>query len=155
MTITSTQFRADYPEFTDTTKFPDPVVNYWIGIAYQMLPEAIWGEQLDLAACLYVAHNVVIEARAMLTSAAGGLPGEATGPKSSKSVDKVSVSYDVGIASEQGAGHWNLTIYGTRLYRLIKLFGAMPIQIGIGAIPSYSGYAWPGPLTTPGFTNFS
>ena len=154
MTIDVTQFRSNYPEFANTDKFPDQVINYWIGIAYQMLSADRWGEQLDFAASLYVAHNVVIEARAVLTSNAGGLPGEATGPKSSKSVDKVSVSYDVGIASEQGGGHWNLTIYGTRLYRLIKLFGAGPLQVGIGAIPPYSGYAWPGPLTTPGFTNF-
>lgn len=154
MTITVLQFRQDYPEFADTSKYSDPLITYWLNIAYQMLSSDRWGPQLDLGAALYTAHNVALEARAIQTAAVGGIPGEATGPKTSKSVDKLSVSYDVGTASEQGAGNWNLTIYGTRLYRLIKLFGAGPVQLGIGTIPPYSGFAWPGPDTTPGFTNF-
>jgi len=53
------------------------------------------------------------------------------------------------------AGHWNLTVYGTRFIRFAKMFGAGPIQIGIGYNPSpFGGPAWPGPDCNPGFTNF-
>ncbi len=144
MAVDSVSFRVSYPEFSDS-KFPTPVIDYWLGIAYQMLPASRWGAQLDLAVSLYTAHNVALESKAVLESA-NGIPGMASGPKTSKSVDKVSVSYDVALASEQGAGHWNLTIYGTRLYRLIKLFGAGPLQIGT----SYSNSgAWSGPDVMP------
>lgn len=152
MTVTVATFRNHYPEFADTTKFSNPLIDYWITVATSMLNASRWGAQLDLATELYVAHNVVLEAKAILESGAGGLPGQATGPVNSKSVDKVSVGYDVAIASEQGAGHWNLTIYGTRLWRLIKMFGVGPIQIGVGYYTGVLG--WSGPDVTPGPTNF-
>ena len=154
MTVVVADFRTHYPEFADVAVYPDTQVEFWLGIAYSMLSASRFGRQLDIAVELYTAHNLALEARAQATAANGGIPGEAVGVLNSKSVDKVSAGYDTSAATEQGAGHWNLTIYGTRLYRLIKLFGAGPIQIGIGSPPPLSGPAWPGPLTTPGFTNF-
>jgi hypothetical protein len=69
----------------------------------------------------------------------------ASGIVSSKSVDKVSVSYDTSGAMEAGAGHWNLTTYGTRYIRLVKLVGAGPLQIGGSSSTQYSAAAWAGP----------
>jgi hypothetical protein len=77
-----------------------------------------------------------------------------TGVINSKSVDKVSIGYDTAGGIEAGAGHWNLTIYGTRLIKLIKMVGAGPVQVGIGCTPMYSGSAWSGPDCMPGFSNF-
>ena len=154
MTISIAQFRADYPEFGSNVSYPDAQINYWLGVAYSMLNAARWGRQLDMAAELYTAHNIALEFKAQADSAAGAMPGESTGVVSAKSVDSVSKSYDTTIASQEGAGHWNLTIYGTRLYRLIRLFGAGPMQLGVGAAPEYSGMGWAGPLVVPGFTNF-
>jgi hypothetical protein len=154
MTILAAQFRIDYPEFADITVYPDSAVTFSLTFAYSMLNAAVWGSQLDIAAELYAAHNLAIEKRAQLEAANGEVPGTTTGPINSKSVDKVSVGFDVGSAVNEGAGHWNLTIYGTRLYRLIRMFGVGPIFIGIGAVPVGSGLAWPGPLTTPGMSNF-
>lgn len=154
MTISIAQFRADYPEFSSTTQYPNSQVTYWLNLAYSVLNAGRWGRQLDIGAALFTAHNIVIEARAQTEALQGALPGQMTGPVSSKSVDKVSVSYDTASGIEAGAGHWNLTIYGARFAKLIRLFGAGPLQIGVGSVPPGSGQAWAGPNTTPGFSNF-
>ena len=154
MASTPAVFKGHYPEFVCPETYPPNQVQFWLDTAYSMLNAGRWGRQLDMAAELYTAHNLALEARAMKESEAGGIPGGSVGVLNSKSVDKVSAGYDTGIATEQGAGHWNQTIYGTRLWRLIKMFGAGPLQVGIGYQPPGTGLGWPGPDTTPGFTNF-
>lgn len=149
MAITVAQFRIDYPEFTDTVIYTGSQVQFWLNFAYKFLDIRRWGTTLDLAAELYTAHNLVFEARAQANANAGALPGESQGMLSSKSVDKVSVSYDTSSAAQEGAGHWNLTIYGLRYIRLARMFGSGGIQLGAGASPSG---AWPGPDT--GFIYF-
>ena len=150
--VTPAIFKGHYPEFVCPDTYPASQVQYWLDFAYGMLNAGRWGRQLDVAAELYTAHNIALEARAQKEAANGGIPGGSVGVLNSKSVDKVSAGYDTGAATEAGAGHWNLTIYGTRFIRLAKLFGSGPIQIGIGVAPV--GAAWSGPLMTPGFTNF-
>jgi hypothetical protein len=145
MTITPQQLRSDYPEFASTTVYPNSAIEYWSGYAYLMLNANRWGKMLDLGAALFIAHHITIEARNQAIAAKGGIPGEQTGPLSSKSVDKVSISYDTGSGIEPNAGHWNLTVYGTRFIRLVKMFGAGPVQVGGGISLSGSGMAWPGP----------
>ncbi|ECC3368559.1 TPA: DUF4054 domain-containing protein, partial [Escherichia coli] len=44
--------------------------------------------------------------------------------QSSKSVDKVSVSYDTSATLNPDAGFWNNTRYGAEFYQLITMFGA-------------------------------
>ena len=53
-------------------------------------------------------------------AAKGGIPGDSLGPVSSKSVGGVSISYDSGSISIAGAGAWNATSYGQRLYKLLQ-----------------------------------
>jgi len=154
MTITVAQFRQDYPEFASTSQYTPSAVTYWLNLAYAMLNTRRWGNQLDIAAELFVAHNLVLEARAQAESKNGGIPGQQVGPVNSKSVDKVSIGYDTGSGIETDAGHWNMSIYGTRFIRLAKMFGAGPLQIGIGATPTGTGLGWSGPNVTPGFSNF-
>lgn len=154
MTTTVAQLRADFPEFASTSTYPASQVNYWLTLAYSMLNAGRWGRQLDFGVAMFVAHNLVLEARAQYEAANGGVPGGQVGALSSKSVDKVSISYDVSAGIETGAGHWNLSIYGTRFIRLARMFGAGPIQLGIGCAPSGFVGAWTGPNVTPGFTNF-
>lgn len=155
MPITNIQFRADYPEFSDAVKYPESQITYYLTLAYQMLNPGRWMSQLDLGAELFVAHNIAIEARAQIEAANGGIPGTTTGPISGKSVDKVSVSFDVGAGIELDAGHWNLTVYGTRFIRLARQKGAGPLQVGIGTDPGLNGPAWPGPWPYPGVTSFT
>ena len=154
MTATVADFRAKFPEFNSSTTFPTSQIEFWLDVAYKMLNASRWGNMLDVGAMLYTAHNIVLEGRAQSEASGGNIPGFNRGIVNSKSVDKVSVGYDTSHGTEEGAGHWNLTIYGSRLYRYIKMFGAGPIQIGIGDQPPLSGPAWPGPDTSPGWNNF-
>lgn len=146
MTVTASSFRTNYPEFVDTTVYPDSQVAYYLNLAGLLLNANRWKRLLDTGTELFIAHNLVLEANAQKTSAAGGVPGAMTGVVSSKSVDKVSVSYDTGAAIMPNAGHWNLTIYGARYVKLSRMFGAGPMQVGGGESPAYSGIAWPGPM---------
>lgn len=151
--ITPAQMRVGFPEFADTTAYPDAFITYWLTWAYLLLNPDRWGNILDLAAQLYAAHNLVEERRAMLESLKGGPPGMAIGPASSKTVKDVSISYDIAAVTEADAGDWNQTIYGRRLWRMIQMAGMGPIYVGIGWTPCYvfnGGMAWPGPPCWPG-----
>ena len=154
MTVAVPQFRSDYPEFQDTEAYPDSAVNYWLAFAYNFLNTRRWGQSIDLGAELMTAHNLTLEARAQAEALNGMPPGGQVGPLNSKSVDKVSAGYDTAAGTQEGGGHWNLTIYGTRFLRLARMFGAGPVQIGIGITPPLTGDAWPGPDCEPGFTTF-
>jgi hypothetical protein len=125
-------FRQDYTEFTDTTKYPDGLLTYWLNIAIALLNPNRWQDQLDMATELFMAHNIMIEKMARDTAAVNGWPGYAKGPLSSESPGGTSLSYDTSAVQELDAGHWNYTVYGTRFIRLARMFGAGPIQIGAG-----------------------
>jgi len=141
--ITAATFRANFPEFVSAANYPTVQIDYWAAIAYKMINADRWGDLTDTGAELYVAHNIVLEARAVAEAGAGAIPGGTTGPIASKSVDRVSIGYDVGSGTEEGGGHWNLTIYGTRYLRMAKMMGAGPVHVGTG---NSSGGFWPGPL---------
>ena len=147
-------FRATFPEFSSTAAYPAPVVEFWLTIADLMLSATRWGRLRDLGMQLFAAHNIAIEKQAQKTAAIGGVPGVNTGPVSAKSVGPGSISYDTAAAMNPGASHWNLTTYGTRFIWMVNLFGAGPIQVGVGCTPWWSagwgnGGAWPGPCPWP------
>ncbi len=129
MTIDAAQFIIDFPEFANTSVFPTSGITFWLKTAYMMLPACRWGEALDIGAELFTAHNIVIEAAASRSVATGNLPGIQTGAVSGKSVDRVSVSYDAQAGLEMDAGHWNLTVYGTRFVRYSRMAGSGGIQV--------------------------
>ena len=144
MTVTTASFRTNFPEFADVTRYPDAQLTFWLTTAGLLLNVDRWTTLLDVGTQLFMAHHVAVERRAQDEAANGETPGTTTGPISSKSVDKVSVGFDVGAATEERGGHWNLTIYGTRFRRLSKMMGAGPLQVGIdGPVPVLStGTAW-------------
>lgn len=129
MTVTPASFRANFPEFSDTTAYPDPRIAYWVGIAGIRLDACRWDTLLDHGTELFVAHNLVLSRQAAMAAAGGGVPGLASGPTSSEAVDKVSVSYDTGAAAIDGAGAWNLTAYGVQFLQLARLIGAGGVQL--------------------------
>ena len=150
--ISTTSFRADYTEFGSISLYPNPAIQYWINVAGMLLTNTSrWGlgspapvapaaTILDVATELFVAHNLALEKQADDAARRGGTPGTSVGGVvSSKSVGGVSVSYDTSSGIDEGAGHWNLTTYGTRLYRLFQLFGSGPVQVGIGWDPWQPG----------------
>jgi hypothetical protein len=137
MTVTTASFRNDFPEFADTKKYPNSLVQFWLTLATKLLNPERWHDVLDEGIELYVAHNVTLQAQSLRSAAAGGSPGGGVGIQNNKHVDKVSVGYDTTSGTIAGAGQWNLTTYGIRYYQLMLLMGAGPIQIGADG---YNGY---------------
>lgn len=162
MTVTAPSFRANFTAFANNATFPDDSVNFWLSVAALMLPVTRWGasaaaaapaagpitSMLDLGMMLFAAHNLVLEAQANRSVAGGALPGMSSGPVSSKTIGPVSQSYDSQAGLELEAGHWNLTVYGTRFVRLAMMVGSASIGHVGGAQPygQYSGAGWVGPL---------
>ena len=118
MTVTPASFRAVFPEFTDTTKYPDPAVSFWLDQAGVTLSQAIPPAQIDLATMLYIAHNLTLG----ILSASGSGGAGSFAPVTSKSVGPVSKSMDTTSVTSAGAGIWNGTAYGQRFYALLRGF---------------------------------
>lgn len=139
MTITPTTFRTNFPEFASTTTYPNAMVQFWLGVAYQMVRAEVWSTMLDVGVQLFTAHNCVLEAQAARAAATGGVPGGPVGPANNKSVDKVSVGYDTAAGTVPGWGNWNLTTYGTRFKYFVDIFGMGGVQVGAD-FPIYYPY---------------
>lgn len=148
MTVTVSSFRQHYTEFASGIVYPTTDIQYYLTLAGTVLNASRWASLLDLGTELYIAHNIALEARARKEAANGAPPGGTVGPINNKSVDKVSVGYDTSAGTVEGAGHWNLTIYGTRFIKLARVAGAGPVQTSAGCVPALSGGAWAGPWTS-------
>lgn len=166
------QLRQDYPGFASEARYSNVLVSYWLNVAGLLIPQSRWGcsaypsptpwpcspinssllQLYDVGVELFAAHNLALEAVNVKEASNGIPPGGKIGPLSSKSVDKVSLSYDTGSGVELNAGHWNTTNYGTRFIRLARELGAGPLQLGTpGVGPPFSGPAWAGPPPFPGW----
>lgn len=136
-------FLNDFPEFSDSALYPPSVVQHWLDVASIMLTGR-WDDSsapasnpkktmLYIGAELFVAHFMTIAARNLKSAALGGGVGQAIGALSAKSVDQVSLSYDVQAIVTPGAGHWNLTTYGMQ-------FRPMAMAVGSGGMQTNTGY---------------
>lgn len=122
---TVSKFRTDFPQFADTTKCPDAQVQFRLNLADVLMSESLYGATMfPYIVELYVAHYMALFAQDQRSTAAGGSGGNASGVQSSKSVDKVSVSYDNSMTLNPDAGFWNNTRYGAEFYQLATMFGA-------------------------------
>ena len=119
-------FKTIFPEFTSTA---DATITFWITVAVGLLNEERWEDQIDMGIALFTAHHLVIDSRDTASATAGGSPGAVPGVVTSKSVDKVSVSYDGTLGTYEGAGFWNQTNYGVRFFQMARLVGAGGYQI--------------------------
>lgn len=122
--ITYADLIAAFPEFGAVSIYPQPQVEFWLAQAYTQLNADRFGASLGLAAMLFAAHNLALSAQA---ARAGSRGGGSLSVLSSKSVGGVSASYDTNLAATAGAGAWNATSYGQRLYTMIRAFGAGPV----------------------------
>lgn len=129
MAFDTAQFRIDFPEFSDTVRYPNTQIDFWASIAVIMLIECRWGALYNQGLSLFVAHNITLAAKNAKVASSGGAPGQLQGAQSSKAVGSVSVSYDVASVVETNAGTWNLTTYGAMLYRLSMMIGAGAQQV--------------------------
>lgn len=127
--MTIEQFRRDFPEFTDASVYPDAQVQFWMTLAKRLVNETRWGDLTSQGIELATAHYLVLARRNQRVAEKGGIAGGQVGPESSKSVDKVSVSYDTAAARLDGGGAWNLTTYGIQYLNLCRLFGAGGLQL--------------------------
>lgn len=123
------QFRTDFPEFASETTYPNATIALWLNVASLSLPADRWGTLLDIGTELFVAHHLVVGARDAKAAAGGGIPGQTGGALASKSVDKVSVSYDTGASTIEGGDFWNSSTYGIQFLRMARMAGAGGIQL--------------------------
>ncbi|MDN7433703.1 DUF4054 domain-containing protein [Burkholderia multivorans] len=123
------QFRQSFPEFNDTTTYPDSLVQFWMTVAVSLVNADRWGELTDLGIALVTAHHLALAVKDQKMAAVGGVPGQVTGPQSSKAVDKVSASYDTAAVAIKDGGFWNATMYGVRYLSLAMMMGAGGMQL--------------------------
>ncbi|WP_434462857.1 DUF4054 domain-containing protein [Serratia plymuthica] len=126
---TNELFRTDFPEFNDKTRYPDTAVNFYLNQADTILNQDVLGDQFVYLAELFTAHYTELRGRALASAAAGGVSSAGSGIASSKSVDKVSVSYDNSGTINPDAGFWNKTGYGQEFFWWWSMFGAGGRQI--------------------------
>lgn len=124
MTVTAASFRVNFPEFVDTSKYPDSMVNFWLAFMAKLLVPDRWADIIDEGLQLSLAHQLTIAYRNTL-----GAPGGVLAPQSAKAVDKVSASYDTKAVTLENAGHWNGSSYGLQFYQLLRMVGMGVIQL--------------------------
>jgi len=115
--IDAAQFIAAFPEFASS---PTTSVSFWLAQGYSQLDSFRLGAQIDYAAMLFAAHNIALGNQAALAASGGSAIGNVAAPMQSKTVGPVSAAYDTTVASIEGAGQWNATSYGQRLYPLLR-----------------------------------
>lgn len=122
-------FRRDFPQFSDDTKYPDAVIEFRLNLADMLIDGSTMGNMFPYLAELFVAHYMVLNAADTAAGALGGAGGTTSGVVASKSVDKVSVSYDNSATLNADAGFWNFSRYGAEFWQLLMLFGYGGIQL--------------------------
>ncbi|HGL4259613.1 DUF4054 domain-containing protein [Burkholderia dolosa] len=123
------QFRQAFPEFDDTTTYPDALVQFWMTVAVSLVNVDRWGDLTDLGIALVTAHHLALAVKDQKMAVVGGVPGQVSGPQSSKAVDKVSASYDTAAVAIKDGGFWNATMYGVRYLSLAMMMGAGGMQL--------------------------
>lgn len=119
-------FRANFPEFADSTKYPDPQINFWTGISPVYLNPCVYTDAptLDFVTQLFIAHNITISRLNQFTAQVGGIPGAVAGPTTSKTVDKVSYTSAAQLVALDNGGSWNLSQYGIQFLQIARMWGA-------------------------------
>lgn len=129
--VDAATFRASFPEFADTTKYPDAQINFWIGISPVYLSTNIYtdAQTLDFVTQLFVAHNITISRLNQFTAQVGGIPGAVAGPTTSKTVDKVGYASAAQLVTLENGGAWNLSQYGIQFLQIARMWGAGGAQL--------------------------
>ncbi|OZP72352.1 hypothetical protein CIG23_17325 [Raoultella planticola] len=128
---TPEEFRVAFPQFADETKYPTTMIQARLALADVLLSESRFGEDIfPYVVDLYVAHYLYLYAADMRSVAVGAAGGANSGVQTSKSVDKVSVSYDASATLDPNAGFWNNSRYGSEFWEYLMIFGAGAIQLG-------------------------
>lgn len=126
------QFIGFFPSFK---KEPQELVEVYLNQALNYVSKGRFCNQWVFAVCLVAAHLITIFQRAGEGGSGGGI-----GVVTSKSVGSVSVGVELAGVTD-GAGDWNLTIYGQEFWKLCQIFGIGGTQYGAGFafFPYYPG----------------
>lgn len=130
-TLDIAQFRLLFPEFADTTKYPDVLLQTWFTVAGEYLGLTDYmcglnGTTLDLALMQLTAH---LMKSSLMLSKNQGAPMILT----SATIDKVSIT-TLPPPVKNGWSYWlNTTPYGTQLWGLLSLRAAGGFVYGGGA----------------------
>jgi hypothetical protein len=127
--ITAIQFRSEFPEFSDVSKYSDSSVNSWLTVAANLLNPDRWQQLLTTGIELCAAHYLVIASRDQSIAQFKGIPGTPKGLMTAESVGDLSASYDFSTLMNADAGFWNQTTYGQRYWSLARMMGAGGLQI--------------------------
>ena len=123
---TKEDFFAFYPQFEG--QVPENVINSFINLANSNINQKRWNKSWEFGMALFVAHFLTLYVK---TSGTVEVPnenlasGNVRGIQTSKSVDGVSVSYDVSsvLTELDGWGSYKLTEYGIQLLTMARLLG--------------------------------
>ena len=127
MTVTVASFRANFPEFADTSIYPDAAITRFIVLAANFLNPRQWGAIVDYGTELWVAHNITISGEKIKTGDVASLGA----PITEKHVGEVGYSQSPGLLL-QGQGDIGLyakTTYGLQFWQLMNLVGTGGIQL--------------------------
>jgi Protein of unknown function (DUF4054) len=116
-------FRAAFPEFT-VAVFPDTTVNFWSGLAENLMSEEAWGGLYQKGLFLLTAHYLTMSKIAAASAKSGD-----SGSVSQRKVGDVSVSFDSQSAGVAGAGTYNRTVHGKAYFTLVNMIGIGAIQL--------------------------
>jgi hypothetical protein len=122
-------FRAIFPEFADAATYPDARLTFVINEASLRLLPTVWGDLLDTGVAYYAAHRLALAGtiRPGVNGGAASVVAPTLGLVTSKSVGPVSKSVDVSTGSVDGAGEYNLTVYG-------REFAQLAASVTVGAM---------------------
>lgn len=123
---TMEDFYSFYPQFQD--QVPDAVIQSFINLASANINIKRWHKSWEFGMALFIAHFLTLYVK---TSGTTDNPnnnlasGNIRGLQTSKSVDGVSVSYDVSsiLTELDGWGSYKLTEYGVQLLTMARLLG--------------------------------
>lgn len=129
VTLTPAQFRQQFNMFADPLIYNDFGIQLWITLANTLLDVNRWAELINYGAALYVAHELTLMQRDILTAQAGGVPGAVQGILTSKAVDKVSAGYDALVVALEDGGEFNMTRFGIQFLKLARWMGSGGVQL--------------------------
>ena len=123
------QFRIDFPEFADITKYPTSMLNFWAGMGDTLLNISRWGDRRPYGMSLFVAHNIVLAAKNSAAGAVGADPGSEGGMVSGESAGPISHNFDTSSVALEDAGEYNATSYGRMFLKLSRIVGTGGIHV--------------------------
>jgi hypothetical protein len=138
--VTPAMFVVDFPAFNDANQYPVASIQMYLSLAIASLSAGRFTQYLNMAIELYTAHFLTLDRMDEKATRTGGIPGQQAGQVASKSLGGANISYDTSGAVEPGGGHWNLTTFGKRYYRLVMMAGMGGVQITGAQLPNGSPF---------------